>query len=134
MRREQSSNGGRSSQVTPMRAFSRLRFYRVSTGEKKSARSSCPEMFHKKGVLEISQNSQENTCAGVSFLTKWQASACIFIKKETLAQVFSCKFCEIFKNIFFYRTPPVAASNQPKMIPSTNNLEKVPEILSLKKF
>ena len=26
--------------------------------------------------------------------------ACNFIKKGTLAQVFSCKFCEIFKNIF----------------------------------
>ena len=24
-----------------------------------------------------------------------------FIQKETLAQVFSCEFCEIFKNIFF---------------------------------
>ena len=33
-----------------------------------------------------------------------------FIKKETLAQVSSCKFCEISKNIFSYRTPPVAAS------------------------
>ena len=33
-----------------------------------------------------------------------------FIKKESLAQVFSCKFCEISKNTFFYRTPPVAAS------------------------
>ena len=31
-------------------------------------------------------------------------------KKETLAQVFSCKFCEISKNTFSYRTPPVAAS------------------------
>ena len=31
-------------------------------------------------------------------------------KKETLAQVFSCEFCEIFKNTRFYRTPPVAAS------------------------
>ena len=30
-----------------------------------------------------------------------QAEVCIFIKKETLAQVFSCEFCEIFKNIFF---------------------------------
>ena len=27
--------------------------------------------------------------------------ACNFIKKETLAQVFSCEFCEISKNIFF---------------------------------
>ena len=46
--------------------------------------------------LEISKNSQENTCARVSF--------------EILAQVFSCEFCEIFKNTFFYRAPPVAAS------------------------
>ena len=35
--------------------------------------------------LEISQNSQENN----------------FIKKETLALVFSCEFCEISKNTFF---------------------------------
>ena len=36
--------------------------------------------------------------------------ACNFLKKETPAQVFSYEFCEIFKNTFFYRTPPVAAS------------------------
>ena len=28
------------------------------------------------------------------------ASACNFIKKETLAQVLSCEFCETSKNIF----------------------------------
>ena len=50
-----------------------------------------PEVFYKKQVfLEISQNSQENTCAKVSFLLKLQA----------LAQVFSCGFCEISKNTF----------------------------------
>ena len=27
--------------------------------------------------------------------------ACNFIKKETLAQIFSCEFCEISKNTFF---------------------------------
>ena len=27
--------------------------------------------------------------------------SCNFIKKETLSQVFSCEFCEIFKNTFF---------------------------------
>ena len=59
--------------------------------------------------LEISQNSKENTCARASFLMKLQASACNFIKKETLAQVFSCEFCEISKNTFSYRTPPRAA-------------------------
>ena len=71
----------------------------------------------KKVSLEISQNSQENTCARVSNLIKLQAcarvslgQACNFIKSETLAQVFSCEFCEISKNTFSYRTPPLAAS------------------------
>ena len=35
---------------------------------------------------------------------------CNLIKKETMAQVFSCEFCEISKNTLSYRTPPVAAS------------------------
>ena len=47
--------------------------------------------------LEISQNSQESTCARVPFLTKLQG----YIKKEILAQVFSCEICEISKNTFF---------------------------------
>ena len=51
--------------------------------------------------LKISQNSQENTGDRVSFLIKLQAEACNFIKKETLAQEFSCEFCEISKNTFF---------------------------------
>ena len=43
------------------------------------------------------------------------AEACNFIKKETLAKVFSREFCEISKNTFSYGTPPVAASvNQGK--------------------
>ena len=37
--------------------------------------------------------------------------ACNVIKKETLARVFSCEFCEISKSTFFYRTPPVTASD-----------------------
>ena len=32
---------------------------------------------------------------------KQSANFCNFIKKETLAQVFSCEFCEISKNTFF---------------------------------
>ena len=35
---------------------------------------------------------------------------CNFIKKDTLAQVFSCEFCEISINTFVYRTPQVVAS------------------------
>ena len=52
----------------------------------------------KKLLLKNSHNSQKNTCARISFLIKLQASACTFIKKETLAQVFSCEFFENFKN------------------------------------
>ena len=55
----------------------------------------------KKMFLEISQNSLENTSARVYFLIKLQASACNVIKKETLAQVFSCEFYKISKNTFF---------------------------------
>ena len=43
-------------------------------------------------------------------MIKLQAEACNFVKKETLAQVFSCEFCEISGNTFSYRIPPMAAS------------------------
>ena len=35
-----------------------------------------------------------------------KARTCNFIKKQALAQVFSCDFCETFKT-FFDRTPPI---------------------------
>ena len=35
---------------------------------------------------------------------------CQSLKKETLAQVFSCEFCEISTTTFSYRTPPVTPS------------------------
>ena len=58
------------------------------------------DVLYKKMFLEISQNSQENTYAR-DFSIKLQALACNFIKKESLAQVFSCEFCEISRNTFF---------------------------------
>ena len=61
----------------------------------------------RKGFLEIPQNSQENTRVRVSHL---QLKSCNFIKIESLAQVFSSEFCEISKNTFFTKTPPVTAS------------------------
>ena len=63
-----------------------------------------------KTFLEISQNSQENTSASLFFNKVAGLWACNVIEKETLAQVFSHEFCEISKNTFSYRTPPVAAS------------------------
>ena len=54
----------------------------------------------KKAFLKISQNSQENTYARVSLLIKPEA-ACNFVKKEALALVFSCEFCEFLRTSFF---------------------------------
>ena len=54
-----------------------------------------------RGVLQNFANSQENTCARVSFLIKlqaWGLRPATLLKKETLPLVFSCEFCEIFKN------------------------------------
>ena len=39
-----------------------------------------------------------------------RVKACNFINKGTLAQVFSCGFCEIFKNNFFAEHPRTTAS------------------------
>ena len=69
----------------------------------------------KKVFLKISQNSQGNTCARVSFLIKLKASWGLNLPEPevaglSLVQVFSGEFCEIFKNTFFYRTSLVAAS------------------------
>ena len=63
----------------------------------------------QKVFWKIPENSQESTCARVSFLEKLQVEVCNFIKKETLPQLFYCDFWEIFKNIFCHRTLPVAA-------------------------
>ena len=75
---------------------------------------------------EISQNSQENTCLRVSHLIKLQAEAYNFIKKETLAQVFSCEICEISKNTFLtehLRVTASVATNFKKPGDSVKNLQ-----------
>ena len=67
----------------------------------------------KKVLLEIPQYSQENTCDWVSFFKNVACltpKACNFIKKDTLAQVYSCEFFKFSKNTFPYRTAPVATS------------------------
>ena len=66
-----------------------------------SSGSSHQKCSIKKMFLKILQNSQQQICARVSFLIKLQVSASNLIKKEALVQVFSCEFCEIFKNTFF---------------------------------
>ena len=74
-------------------------------------RSSRPEVFYKKVDLRnFAKFIRKDLCQSLLF-NLIIASTCNFIKKETLAQVFPCEFCEIFQNTYFYRTPLVAASD-----------------------
>ena len=66
-------------------------------------RSSRPEVFCKKGVLgNLTKFTGKHLCQSLFFnkVAGLRPQACNFIKKETLAQVFSCECCEISKNTF----------------------------------
>ena len=73
------------------------------------------EAYLEPSLSSIIKLFYENTIFTKLFLQKssivddrpW---VCNFIKKETPTQVFSCEFCEIFKNTSFYGTLPAAAS------------------------
>ena len=67
-------------------------------------RSSRPEVFS-----EISQHSQENTCARVSFLIKLQASGLRLWLRDSGAGVFQW-ILQNFKKHFFYRALLVVGS------------------------
>ena len=63
-------------------------------------RSSLPEvLFYEKNVLQNIEKFTGKQLCQCLFLNK--VEACDFVKKETLAQVFACEFCEIFKKTFF---------------------------------
>ena len=67
-----------------------------------------PEVFCKKVVLRnFAKFTGNQLCQNLFFN---RPEACNFIEKETLAQVFSCEFCEFFQNTFSWGTPLVAAS------------------------
>ena len=83
---------------------------------KRSSQQGCSM---KRGVLRhfvnftgkhLSQSLFFNQVAGL------KAKACNFIKKETLAQVFSSEFCEISKNAFFTEHRWTAASDETIML------------------
>ena len=67
---------------------------RLATSPKKnsiSSKSRQRRCFVKKMFLKVSQNSLESACARV-----WN-----LLKNETLAQVFSCEFCEFLQSSHF---------------------------------
>ena len=52
-------------------------------------------------MRDVFQLHMEYGCLTFIFYQKYFLEACNFIKKETLAQMFSCEFCEISKNTYF---------------------------------
>ena len=76
-------------------------------------RSSHQRCSVTKVFIEISHHQQETPVPEASR----------FIKKETLAQVFACKFYEISINTFLYRTSLVAASAHCVFIDETSFLK-----------
>ena len=118
-----------------------------------------PEVFYEKGVIKnftgkhlclrpatLSKKRLWRRCFPVNFVEFLRTpflqnlrrllltiEACNFIKKETMAQMFSCKCCGIFKNTFFtehLRTTasdnsivrfPCSAQNLPLTIPLLNS-------------
>ena len=82
----------------------------------KTNRSSRSQMFFKIGLLENFANFRGKDLCWSLFLIKllvWRSAT--LLKWDTKTGVFlSCEICEILKNIFFYRTSPVAASERLK--------------------
>ena len=58
-------------------------------------------MLYKKGVFKSFVKFTGKHLYKSLLFNKVAGLACNFSKKDTLAQVLSCEFCEIFKNTFF---------------------------------
>ena len=58
-----------------------------------------PELFYKEGIHKNSAKfTRKHLCQSLFFE---RPETCNFIEKESLTQVFSCEFWEIFKNTYF---------------------------------
>ena len=74
-----------------------------------------PEVFFKKGAFKYFGKFTWKHLCRVLFFNKVAGGACNFIKKEAVAQLFSCEFCEICKNLFFTEHPWMTASYQTRL-------------------
>ena len=64
-------------------------------------RGSPPEVFFKKGILRnFAKFTEKLLCQRLFFNKVTSLRPATLLKKESLAQVFSCEFCDISKNIF----------------------------------
>ena len=79
-----------------------------------TSRGSLSQMFFRMGVLKSFANFIRKHQRWIIFTIK-KLQAWTLLKRDS-TQVFSCEICDIFKNTFFYRTLPVAASEQTQEI------------------
>ena len=63
----------------------------------------CFLKFPEQHFSRTSINDSESLLDFVKNTRSSHCGCCNFIKKETLAQVFSCNFCEISKNTFYIK-------------------------------
>ena len=77
--------------------------YSRSSHRRCSIKIDVPKNFAKFSGKHLCQSLFFNKVTGLRFAT--------LLKKETLAQVFSCDFCEIFKNAFFAKHLLMTASD-----------------------
>ena len=79
----------------------------------KTVQSSRSQIFFEIGSLKnFAIFTGKHLCWGF-FLIKMQAfRPATFLKRDSNTNI-SCGYCEIFRSSFFWRTPPVAASENP---------------------
>ena len=74
------------------------------------------EVLCEKSVLRnFAKFTEEHMCQSLFFNKVAGLRSTTWFKKETLARMFSCEFCEISKNTFSHRALPVAASKLREM-------------------
>ena len=79
--------------------------------EKHFAEAVVQKVFCIKDILgNFVKFTGKHLCQSL-FLNKVAGLMHVTLFKKKLAQMFSCGFCEISKNTFSYRTPPVATSD-----------------------
>ena len=96
---------------TSASGYSRTLFHGYLSIILQRCRSSRPEVFCKRGVLRnFTKFTGKHLCQSL-FFNKVAGLRPATLLKKTLAQVFSCEYCEIYKNTFLQRTTLMAASD-----------------------
>ena len=100
-----------SSFLSRLRKWNQLNQFRwTSTKVTPIKKQSLGCVLSKSFSQKFHKNHRKTPVPESLFLKSCRSEACNFIKKETLAQVFSCEFYEISKNTYLHRTLLVAAS------------------------